>query len=162
MMQLPPMNMQACRGGKFDYGVEMEATDSADPAPAMPMEELKEVMEKQVHVQLVLLSIKWCTHVCDMYFFKTLQPLVMVNESSSDVACFQPSICNRIVPNFSGALFLYFCGFDSSCEIYAREILPLCACICAGFKNRETCFSKFSQSPICEKIYSIHPNGLTC
>ncbi len=39
--------MQACRGGKFDYGVEMDSTDSADPVSDTLV---KEVMEQQVCV----------------------------------------------------------------------------------------------------------------
>lgn len=39
------VSLQACRGGKFDYGVESESTDG--PATADD-EELKDIMEKQV------------------------------------------------------------------------------------------------------------------
>lgn len=39
---------QACRGGRFDYGVELEATDSAgDDLPAHTDAELKEMVEEQ-------------------------------------------------------------------------------------------------------------------
>ena len=38
--------IQACRGGKFDYGVESESTDAPTSPPSE--EELKEAMEQQV------------------------------------------------------------------------------------------------------------------
>ena len=40
--------IQACRGGKFDYGVESEATDAPDPGAPPSEEEAKESMERQV------------------------------------------------------------------------------------------------------------------
>lgn len=38
---------QACRGGRFDYGVEMETTDSPEDKP-VPEAEMKDIVEKQV------------------------------------------------------------------------------------------------------------------
>ena len=38
---------QACRGGRFDYGVESETVDAPD-TPPIPDEEMKELMEEQV------------------------------------------------------------------------------------------------------------------
>ena len=39
--------LQACRGGKFDYGVESEGTDGGDAAPVND-KVAQELMEKQV------------------------------------------------------------------------------------------------------------------
>ena len=44
--------MQACRGGKFDYGVESETTDG--PGSTEPSEDqMKEIVEKQVSTCVV-------------------------------------------------------------------------------------------------------------
>ena len=40
--------LQACRGGRFDYGVEMDATDSPSPAPTLQEDSIKELMEHQM------------------------------------------------------------------------------------------------------------------
>lgn len=38
---------QACRGGRFDYGVEMESTDAPN-APEVKPDEMRELIEQQV------------------------------------------------------------------------------------------------------------------
>ena len=40
--------VQACRGGRFDYGVETEGTDAPEPASEAEEEKMKEIMEQQV------------------------------------------------------------------------------------------------------------------
>ena len=47
--------VQACRGGRFDYGVEMESTDAPGEEP-VPEEEVKEMMETQVSLYLVTVA----------------------------------------------------------------------------------------------------------
>ena len=49
------VSLQACRGGKFDYGVDSESTDGGDTA-ADDNEQVKELMEKQVTRTLEQLS----------------------------------------------------------------------------------------------------------
>ena len=45
-------DVQACRGGKFDYGVESETTDG--PGSTKPSEDqMKEIVEKQVSTCVV-------------------------------------------------------------------------------------------------------------
>ena len=39
--------LQACRGGRFDYGVEMESTDAPN-APEVKPDEMNEIIEQQV------------------------------------------------------------------------------------------------------------------
>ena len=51
-----PLYTQACRGGKFDYGVEMETTDAPDENPITETE-LKQIMESQVRF--------WGACMCD-------------------------------------------------------------------------------------------------
>ena len=41
--------LQACRGGRFDYGVEMESTDAPN-APEVKPDEMKQIIEQQVTV----------------------------------------------------------------------------------------------------------------
>ena len=43
--------LQACRGGRFDYGVEMESTDAPN-APEVKPDEMKEIVEQQVTVRV--------------------------------------------------------------------------------------------------------------
>ena len=43
--------LQACRGGRFDYGVELESTDAAN-APEVSPTEMKEMVEQQVTVSV--------------------------------------------------------------------------------------------------------------
>ena len=38
---------QACRGGRFDYGVETESTDAPGGEP-VPEDQMKQLMEQQV------------------------------------------------------------------------------------------------------------------
>ena len=43
--------LQACRGGRFDYGVELESTDAPN-APEVSPTEMKEIVEQQVTVSV--------------------------------------------------------------------------------------------------------------
>ncbi len=43
--------MQACRGGKFDYGVESETTDGADGEEPSE-DQMKEIVEQQVNTHV--------------------------------------------------------------------------------------------------------------
>ena len=45
--------LQACRGGRFDYGVELESTDAAN-APEVSQTEMKEIVEQQVTVSICI------------------------------------------------------------------------------------------------------------
>ena len=44
---------QACRGGKFDYGVETESTDAPGEEPVSE-DQMKQLMEKQVKIMKLM------------------------------------------------------------------------------------------------------------
>ena len=41
-------NLKACRGAKFDYGVDVESTDG--PSPTQPKEKDEKEEEEEVHI----------------------------------------------------------------------------------------------------------------